>query len=1070
MNQKIKIVSVLTFVFCCNSPEIESLHMPEKSEHNEFICESLAKNICQPYTVGSLYTHSSVLSDAITEDEALEKRANNEHNFLYGIYLQNQITCQFSCLTEKQNNETTSCLQDSDCPNGLSCQNKQCTFWNPCKADDDCAENHLCEGGICVEICGEFVNCKTSPYDHPRWCEAQVARARVHDGQCMTDQKACDFTGTEIAVDCSTRGQICHLDRCMDLALPAPDINNGLTYIPASTFLMGSTRPDAPPHELPHQVTLTHPLWVHTGEVTQGQWFARMRTFPTVQFACGADCPISAVSWWDALAYANQLSNDQGLAPCFDLQGCNDLPYGQGFACQSMTILATDSDPYQCEGYRLPTEAEWEFFARANTDTDTWAGDITADSTCDQPSNILHNISWFAHNSLANHAGCSPDPSCGPQACLGLQTIRTRQANPWGLFDTLGNVAEWTLDSFNDNLQDTTNPWHNDLALPIVTRGGAWDSAPQALRVSTRTPAAPTHTAPNLGFRLVRTARPLHTCQQDADCHQDTLCDQGRCAPSHCRNGSFDTQQETSLDCGLDCPPCPAGAACISDADCQDRHHCDRLYCTPDRSSLIPPGVINIASETPRTLQQNNPYWMERNEAYFNPQNIFDIDARNIYPHGTPRQAFSAINNHSRLQKIQECYINKNTKKPHTPENEKEDIIKIEKIPCLGFSMPDNDQWEYAARSGSPYEGLLRPVTNQTIDASLFTWNPYNATVGHQPTQQKLPNFFNLYDMQGNISEWISTPGVSPETHETKGGSHYLTSSPFERMEFSHIRTQKSDEFFAVGIRLTRRLPPVIECGTGCAEQGCQESPHRTWIRGDVEALGAGPGGLAMLRLRGEPQAALATTAADLAPLPLAPRRWSTHQGQHLLLNDDGRLWRLEACDQTTPAATQVSENIQDFQQTTDALYLLDREGRLWRQRDGDPAPLASDLRDFVVTADTLWTLDRDGALWRQPLDLASPPLRHQDGITALEPDGDDAFYLLGQRGCLWRMDPTRKQAVDANVTAMAAAQGRLYTLHHDGHLWLQHATQGHCPPEGCPAPERDAAMDCLLRSALSNP
>jgi formylglycine-generating enzyme required for sulfatase activity len=83
-----------------------------------------------------------------------------------------------------------------------------------------------------------------------------------------------------------------------------------------------------------------------TTEVTQGQWMAMMGDNPSNYVNCGANCPVEQVSWLDAIRYANMLSAQDGLPPCYDGNG--------------VVIGDPDGNPYACTGYRFPTESEWE--------------------------------------------------------------------------------------------------------------------------------------------------------------------------------------------------------------------------------------------------------------------------------------------------------------------------------------------------------------------------------------------------------------------------------------------------------------------------------------------------------------------------------------------------------------------------------------------------------------------------------------------------------------------------------------------------------------------------------------
>lgn len=118
-------------------------------------------------------------------------------------------------------------------------------------------------------------------------------------------------------------------------------------------------------------VTLTHAFVIQQYQMTQRQWLALTTKNPSTSRYWGSDClqpdcPVGNVTWFEAIASANLLSehHDPPLPPCYKLEGCSgDL--GQPMQCNSVTITAASL--YDCEGFRLPTEAEWEYAVRAGT-------------------------------------------------------------------------------------------------------------------------------------------------------------------------------------------------------------------------------------------------------------------------------------------------------------------------------------------------------------------------------------------------------------------------------------------------------------------------------------------------------------------------------------------------------------------------------------------------------------------------------------------------------------------------------------------------------------------------------
>ncbi len=246
---------------------------------------------------------------------------------------------------------------------------------------------------------------------------------------------------------------------------PWNDPNDGAAYrlIAAGSFTMGSPKDEADrnPDENQHQVTITRPFWMGETEVTQGQWQAVMGSNPSRRSSCGASCPVEQVSWTDAIEYANRLSRKAGLEECYQVSG----------ATVSFKGLA-------CTGYRLPTEAEWEYAARAG-ESHRYAG-----------SDDIEAVAWYSSN-----AGGATGPVGG------------KEANAWGLRDMSGNVREWCWDRYGDypsgNATDPLGPPGGTLQ---VIRGGSAGSKAPTHRVAYRGWQDPDDRLGNLGFRLVRTA------------------------------------------------------------------------------------------------------------------------------------------------------------------------------------------------------------------------------------------------------------------------------------------------------------------------------------------------------------------------------------------------------------------------------------------------------------------------------------------------------------------------------------------------------------------------------------
>ena len=273
--------------------------------------------------------------------------------------------------------------------------------------------------------------------------------------------------------------------------------------IKAGTFSMGST-PSEPCRnvavEFKHDVTLTHGIEILATEVTQDQFYTVMGYEPSFFKNCGGTCPVENVNWHEAVAYCNALSTKAGKTPCFSCKGS-----GTSVTCTQASPY-TGTKIYNCPGYRLPTEAEWEYAYRAGSKTAYYIGSGKA-ATCTEKEPTADKIGWNCYNSQVAYAG-GKQPKCSSTKFAGPHPVGAKLANDGGLYDMAGNVWEWCHDKFKANLgYGTVIDPVEGIGSYTVIRGGAWESSPATLRAAGRGVMAMGNRNNNLGFRCVRTTK-----------------------------------------------------------------------------------------------------------------------------------------------------------------------------------------------------------------------------------------------------------------------------------------------------------------------------------------------------------------------------------------------------------------------------------------------------------------------------------------------------------------------------------------------------------------------------------
>jgi formylglycine-generating enzyme required for sulfatase activity len=291
-----------------------------------------------------------------------------------------------------------------------------------------------------------------------------------------------------------------------------PESSNGFVSILPGTFMMGSPTTELLRNtdETQHQVTLTHRFYCQATEVTNQQYQDMAQwaynnghvtattsglydkldgstqllkslglaeyemTFSAGVFSCiNPDHPVKNVTWYGSVAYCDWLSLQQGLPRAYS----------------HSTWQCNSGNPYTATGYRLPTEAEWEYACRAGTQTPFNTG------------------SCLDAGTEANYNGSSPYTGCPPGPYVGWTVpVGTYPANAFGLYDMHGNLCEWCNDWYGTYGGTVTDPVGLGAGSNRVFRGGYWFSSAQSCRSAVRSLLGPSFEGGSVGFRPVMSA------------------------------------------------------------------------------------------------------------------------------------------------------------------------------------------------------------------------------------------------------------------------------------------------------------------------------------------------------------------------------------------------------------------------------------------------------------------------------------------------------------------------------------------------------------------------------------
>ena len=523
-------------------------------------------------------------------------------------------------------------------------------------------------------------------------------------------------------------------------------------------------------------------LLVSDHEVTRGEYLEVMKSDPSTADAYDKagnklteedvlNNPVNEVSWYDALVYCNKRSMAEGLTPCYSISDSTDPDnWGTVPTSRNSTWDAVVCD-WKANGYRLPTEAEWEWLARGGENY-TYAG-----------SNSVTNVAWYTGNTNDT----------------GTREVKTKASNGYELYDMCGSVLEWCWDWYG-GISDSTVADGVTSGSSRVFRGGSWRSTGSYCQVAHRNHFDPSSRGSSYGFRVVRPATEVienlaHTHKFATDWTSDATHHWHAATCEHITEvnvkaahsfGNWTTTKEATEEAEgsreRSCTVCGYTATEVIEKLAHTHTFTDGICVCglPEDFVLIPAGTFQMGSND--GYSDNKPvhqvtitksFYMgkyEVTQAEYEKYCSYTVSSSpsSSYGDGDNYPAYFVswydalvyCNKRSTAEGLTPCYsISDNTDPSKWGTVPTSTDSTWDAVVCdwnaNGYRLPTEAEWEYAARAGdNTVYSLTYSGTSDENKLLEYAWLYSNSNNATHEVGTKLQNAYGLYDMSGNVWEW----------------------------------------------------------------------------------------------------------------------------------------------------------------------------------------------------------------------------------------------------------------------------------------------------------------------------